>query len=64
MQHRVISYESACELIDHLGAMEIHGAGWSQTFRAERRGQPIYNILTGEHECLLIEDSLKLYIAS
>lgn len=64
MQHRIVNYETACELIDHLDAVEIHDAGWSQTFRAERSGQPMYIILTGEQECLLIEEPPKLYIAS
>lgn len=63
MQHRFISYENACELIDHLDAIEIHSTGWSQTFRAERAGQPIYIQLTGECDCLVIEQPLKLRLA-
>jgi len=60
MQHRFISYENACELIDHLGAIEIHSTGWSQTFRAERAGRPIYIQLTDTCECLAIEEPPKL----
>lgn len=52
MQHRFISYENACELIDHLDAIEIHSAGWSQTFRAEQEGRTVYIQLPGNGECL------------
>lgn len=38
MQHKVISYSAACELIEQLGAIEVHSAGWAQTFRAENNG--------------------------
>lgn len=60
MHHRFISYENACELIDHLNAEEIHSTGHSQTFRAERAGLPTYIQLTGGTECLVIEEKKKL----
>lgn len=54
MQHKVISYSAACELIEQLGAIEVHSAGWAQTFRAENNGKPIYIQLPGEGDCLVI----------
>ncbi len=54
MQHKVISYSAACELIEQLNAIEVHSAGWTQTFRAENNGKPVYIQLPGEGDCLVI----------
>lgn len=54
MQHEVISYSAACELIEQLDAIEVHSAGWAQTFRAENNGKPIYTQFLGEGDSLLI----------
>jgi hypothetical protein len=54
MHHQLISYENACNLIDQLDAEEIHSAEWSQTFKADRNGQPIYIQLSGGELALLI----------
>ena len=56
MQHQVISYSTACDLIEKLDATEVHSAGWAQTFRAENKGKPIYIQLPGEEPCLLIAE--------
>jgi hypothetical protein len=60
MQHRLISHENACELIDHLNAEEIHSTGWSQAFKGKRGNQVLYILLTGQNEALVIEQSTKL----
>lgn len=60
MQHRFISYANACDLIDYLNAREIQSSGLTQVFKAERAGLPTYILLTGEAECLVIEEKPEL----
>lgn len=64
MQHRLISYESACELIDHLDAVEILSAGSFQAFTSAKGAQQKFILLTGASECLVIENPLKLRLVS
>ncbi|MCY1288718.1 hypothetical protein D9M70_377730 [compost metagenome] len=54
MQYQFVSFQIACDLIEELNAEEIHSAGWSQTFKAEKDGSPIYIQLPGTDDCLLI----------
>lgn len=64
MQHRLISYENACELIDHLDAVEVLSAGSFQAFTSSRGAQQKFILLTGTSECLVIENPLKLRLVS
>jgi hypothetical protein len=64
MQHRLISYENACELIDHLDAVEILSAGSFQAFTSSKGAQQKFILLTGTSECLVIENPVNLRLVS
>ncbi|MDH2201294.1 hypothetical protein [Ectopseudomonas oleovorans] len=62
MQHRLIIYENACELIDHLDAAEILSVGNFQAFISTRRVQKKFILLTGSSDCLVIKESVMLQL--